>query len=34
LEMGASNPLLLGLSISWLFHNCEDCLLEEGLFTN
>jgi hypothetical protein len=27
LEMRASNPLLLGLSISWFFHNCEDCLL-------
>jgi hypothetical protein len=27
LEMRASNPLLLGLSISWFFHNCEDRLL-------
>ena len=34
LEMGASNPLLLCLGISWLFHNCEDCFLEEGLYTN
>jgi len=31
LEMGASNPLLLCLSISWLFHNCEDGFLKEGL---